>query len=66
MSTSSIDEFIKMIMEAIMNCQDDPKRKCILYVADDISKEILEEMIYNMDISEAIAKRIIVEKATIH
>ena len=46
--------------------KDNPKEKCILHVADDSSKQIVEDMIISMDLPPSVSKRICVEKVTVH
>ena len=61
-----IEDFIQMVVGAIEQCEDNPKEKCILHVADDSSKQIVEDMIISMDLPPSVSKRICVEKVTVH
>tara|TARA_R100001129_G_scaffold185899_1_gene175631 strand:+ start:6329 stop:6556 length:228 start_codon:yes stop_codon:yes gene_type:complete len=61
-----IEDFIQMVVDAIEQCEDDPKQKCTLHVADDNSKRIVEDMINSMDLSPSVIDRIFVEKVTVH
>tara|TARA_R100000458_G_C8231875_1_gene213347 strand:+ start:662 stop:889 length:228 start_codon:yes stop_codon:yes gene_type:complete len=61
-----LDDFISMIIDAITQCEDNDKQQCVLHVADDGSKYIVERMLESMDLKPSVRDRITVEKVTVH
>lgn len=60
------DEFIEIIMAAVESVEQDEERRVVLHVEDLNSKKILEDMLKTLLLESDIAKRISVEKVTIH
>ena len=63
MKTTSL---VQILMEAIKKVEEDEDLIYTLHVGDDDSVEILEELIEGMLFDFPEAKRIVVEKVTVH
>tara|TARA_S200002703_G_scaffold158622_1_gene169501 strand:- start:7475 stop:7672 length:198 start_codon:yes stop_codon:yes gene_type:complete len=60
------DEFIEIIMAAVESVEQDEEKRVVLHVEDLNSKKILEDMLKTLLLESDVAKRISVEKVTIH